>query len=122
MLRWIADKPTDDLAISTLTVGEIRQGITNQADAAVKAVLKSWLDDLFDTYSDRILPFGIRESLTWGDMVGPMLLRGDLPGAIDSLIAAIALTHNLAVVTRNTRHFHRLGVEIINPWEEENGA
>lgn len=122
MLRWVADKSRSDLAISTFTVGEIRHGIANQPDPSARAVLTRWLDDLFDLYSDRILAYGLRESLTWGELVGPMTLRGDLPGTIDSLIAAVALTHDLAVVTRNVRHFERLNVPVINPWEDENGA
>jgi toxin FitB len=36
----------------------------------------------------------------------------------DVLIAATALTHNLAVVTRNTSDFEPLGVPLVNPWDE----
>ena len=37
----------------------------------------------------------------------------------DVLIAATALTHNLVVVTRNIADFQSLGVELLNPWEEQ---
>ena len=35
---------------------------------------------------------------------------------IDSLIAATALVHDLAIVTRNTTDFEKAGVEIVDPF------
>ena len=37
--------------------------------------------------------------------------------AIDTLLAATALTHNLKMVTRNVKDFQVPGLEIINPFE-----
>ena len=36
--------------------------------------------------------------------------------AIDSLLAATALHHDVRLVTRNTRDFDYAGLEVINPW------
>jgi len=36
--------------------------------------------------------------------------------SIDSLIAAIAYTHNLVLVTRNVRDFEASNLPIQNPW------
>lgn len=41
--------------------------------------------------------------------------------AIDALIAATALQHNLAVVTRNEADFARAGARVLNPWSENAG-
>jgi predicted nucleic acid-binding protein len=35
----------------------------------------------------------------------------------DAMIAATAVVHGLTVVTRNTRDFQSLGLQIINPFE-----
>lgn len=35
----------------------------------------------------------------------------------DALVAATALEHALALVTRNTDDFKRAGVELLNPWQ-----
>ncbi|MDX8127843.1 hypothetical protein QLH52_11170 [Methylomonas sp. OY6] len=38
--------------------------------------------------------------------------------AIDSLIAATALTHGLKLVTRNVRDFNYPELDVINPWRD----
>jgi predicted nucleic acid-binding protein len=38
-------------------------------------------------------------------------------GERDALIAATALVHGMAVVTRNVADFAPTGVSIINPWQ-----
>jgi hypothetical protein len=37
--------------------------------------------------------------------------------AIDSLLAATAIENNLTLVTKNTKAFANLPVELFNPWE-----
>jgi predicted nucleic acid-binding protein len=37
----------------------------------------------------------------------------------DALLAATALTHNLTMVTRNTRDFTIQGLRVLNPWHYE---
>ena len=41
-----------------------------------------------------------------------------LPG-IDGLLAATALQHDLALVTRNTKDVTGLDVRMINPWDDQ---
>lgn len=36
----------------------------------------------------------------------------------DGLIAATALEHGLAVVTRNVKDFENLGLTVLNPWDD----
>jgi hypothetical protein len=47
--------------------------------------------------------------------VGSYLSRSGARPAIDGLIAATAIEHGLAVVTRNERDLARLGVPVVNP-------
>jgi predicted nucleic acid-binding protein len=42
---------------------------------------------------------------------------GRHPGFADTAVAAIAKSHNLVVLTMNRRHFDRLRVEALNPFE-----
>lgn len=39
---------------------------------------------------------------------------------MDSLILASALQNNRIIATRNVANFLQSGVQVINPWEEDN--
>ena len=41
---------------------------------------------------------------------------------MDSLIAALALYHHCALVTRNEDHFQEAGISVINPWTAKSEA
>jgi toxin FitB len=51
----------------------------------------------------------------WGALAGESEKRGQPLPVIDSLIAATARAHGLAVVTRNVEDFKRCGVVCVNP-------
>jgi predicted nucleic acid-binding protein len=120
--RWMGHHQTDPIFIPVFALGEIQQGIEVAPNPALQGVLADWLADLRETYRDWILPFRAPEALVWGALVAPLELAGRSPAAVDAMIAATALTHDLGVVTRNVRHFQTFDVEIINPWDDENGA
>jgi tRNA(fMet)-specific endonuclease VapC len=54
--------------------------------------------------------------LAWGTLIADLESQGGALPAIDSLIAATALHHELHLVTRNEKDFEGTGVIIINPW------
>jgi toxin FitB len=83
----------------------------DQRGAMLKAVR-----DFRDEFADRILPFDAEAAATWGDYVARSALRNRPRAYPDTQIAAIALTHNLIVVTRNTDDFPE--VDTLNPFED----
>lgn len=114
VLQWFKDRPASTLFLSVLTLGEIRKGIEAILEPDRRQVLLDWLEtDLVAFFTGRILPVDIAVADRWG-----RLLAGagrPLP-AIDSLLAATALEHDLMLVTRNTKDFETLGISLINPW------
>ena len=50
------------------------------------------------------------------DVWGPLNEPDKLP-AIDGLLAATAIVHDLTLVTRNVRDVARTGVRVLNPFE-----
>ena len=104
----------DLLYVSVITLGEIRRGIElirHRGDARQARQLESWLSLLLQEFEDHILEFAHDEAQVWGRLRVP-----HPENAIDKQIAAIALTHDLTVVTRNLDHFEGLGVRLLNPF------
>lgn len=114
VVRWVSERPASLFHLSVLTIGEIRKGIDGVADPALNAQLEQWLSvDLTARFAGRILPIDQQVAQCWGRMIAS---AGRPLPAIDSLLAATALSHRLELVTRNTRDFEGLGVPLVNPW------
>ena len=82
-------------------------------DEASAASLDQWLLGLMDGFGARILPVDRTISDVWGRLNAP----DPLP-AVDSLLAATAVVHDLTLVTRNTADMPSSGVRLLNPFEE----
>jgi predicted nucleic acid-binding protein len=118
VLNWLLSKPETSMYISAVSFGEIRKGIERLPSSAKKAHLQDWLDELRMRFAGRILPFSEESGLVWGKMMGSFEAKGIVRSPYDSLIEAIALEHDLILVTRNVRNFQGSSVTIFNPWEE----
>ena len=118
VLDWFASIPDEALFLSALTLGEIRRGVeklTRPEDSQRREKLRLWLEhDLRDWFGPRILPIGADVADHWGRLLAQ---AGRPVPAIDSLLAATALHHDLRLVTRNTSDFDYAGLEVINPWQ-----
>lgn len=117
VMRWLEQIPINTFFLSVLTLGEIRKGIEKVNDNKRKKKLLIWLEhDLIEMFGERVLAITAQVADRWGRL--PCQVTRTLP-AIDSLIAATALHHDMALVTRNTQDFSDCaGLEVINPWVE----
>jgi hypothetical protein len=114
VMRWFDSVETDDLYISVLVIGEIRQGIEGlrRRDPIQAGHLESWLAGLRRDYADRILPIDLEAAEEWGRMKAPEPIS-----TRDGLMAATAKVRNMTFVTRNTSDVARTGVRLLNPFE-----
>lgn len=105
---------TEDLYLSVQTIGEIRRGLENirhRGDLPQAKKLEKWLDLVVANYDDRILSFDEECAQVWGRLMSPHHEH-----SIDKQIVAIALIHDLTVVTRNVKDFRGTGVNLKNPF------
>jgi tRNA(fMet)-specific endonuclease VapC len=117
VVKWVDGMEPSSLYLSVITSGELRKGIEKLPDSNRKGTLHDWLsNELLLRFSGRVLPVNVDVMLTWGTLVGQLERRGKPLGAMDSLIAAIALHHRCSLVTRNETDFVETGVTLINPW------
>jgi len=116
VVTWLHDTPTERLYLSVITVGEIQKGLTKLPDSKRKDLLTNWLHLLLEDYHNRIFSIDLTVAENWGIIQGKVEKKGMAMPSIDGLIAAIAYTHNLVLVTRNTNDFEASGLPIKNPW------
>lgn len=110
----------EDIYLAVQTVGELCQGLERiraRGDAPQSGLLERWLALQLARYEDRILDFDRECAQVWGRL---MAIQPHNP--IDKQIAAIALIHDLTIVTRNTQDFEGTGVSMVNPFSLENVA
>jgi predicted nucleic acid-binding protein len=111
---WLLDHQ-DGLFVSVLTLGELEKGLMKAVDAPRRARLERWIrHDVPNWFGERVLPIDLRVALRWGQLVGS--LRNPTP-AIDTLLAATAIAHQLTLVTRNTADLEDTGADLLNPWK-----
>ena len=115
---WLSRCEEEALFLSVLTLGEIQKGIAKLEDSRRRTRIQHWLDsELRRRFAGRILPIDEEAALTWGVVQGEVERHGVSIPAVDGLLAATAIAHNLTVVTRNEQDMRPTGARILNPWE-----
>ncbi|MDD1612479.1 MAG: type II toxin-antitoxin system VapC family toxin [Methylococcaceae bacterium] len=116
VVNWFSKRPAVTLYLSVLTLGEIRKGIEGISDEQRRLALIDWLEtDLPLFFTGRILCIDEAVADRWGRLIAK---AGRPLPAIDSLLAATAIEHDLVLVTRNIKDFSGLPVNLFNPWSD----
>ncbi|EPE96977.1 nucleic acid-binding protein contains PIN domain [Rhizobium grahamii CCGE 502] len=114
MTKWVGAQDSSDLFISAITILEIERGILSipRRNAGQGSRLWVWMDSrVRPEFAERVLPIDDAIATRCAHLHIP-----DRRNEADALIAATALVHGLAVVTRNVQDFDDTGVIRINPW------
>lgn len=112
---WAASVPVGDQFVSAFTIAEIKRGVIakERSDVEQGAVLRRWFEEnVLPTFADRVLPFDLSAARILAAYRVPEQAPID-----DALIAAVAQSVEMVVVTRNTKHFEPLRVPCLNPWD-----
>lgn len=118
VVSWIRSCPEEKLFLSSLTVGELQKGVSKLGPSKKKNELQYWINiKLLNRFAGRIIPIDSAVAQKWGQVQAKAEQMGKPMPALDGLIAAAALTHNLTVLTRNVQDMKTSGAEIVNPWD-----
>ncbi len=117
VLEWMDATDESLLYLSVLTVGEIRKGVAGLPQSKRRTELETWLElDVQARFSGRILTIDASIADRWGLLTAEARRKGKALSAIDGLLAATALHHNLTLVSRNVSDFANAHVPLLNPW------
>jgi predicted nucleic acid-binding protein len=110
---WFEAVANEEIFLSVLTIGEIRQGVERirRRDPAAALALDSWVSRVVETHRDRLVPIDRLVAEEWGRINGP----DPLP-VVDGLLAATANVVGLTLATRNVGDFERIGVDFVDPF------
>lgn len=114
---WFERTPEHELHLSAITIAELRRGVTRMPAGKRRSALGAWLDfEILQRFSDRIVDVDVEIANAWGELMASGEKRGIVLHPMDSFIAATAMTRSMRLVTRNTRDFGKLRIELVNPW------
>lgn len=111
VVRRVTQETPDDLAVSAVTVAELRYGADkSQRPRANHARLNALFREL------RCVDFDARAAGAYGRLRSRLERRGKPIGPNDMLIAAHALSRGLVLVTDNVREFRRVPRLKVENW------
>ncbi len=113
VVAWLRVREPD-IAVDPVILGELRFGILILPKGKKRAALEHW----FNAGVGRLhcLPWEANTGLKWAELLAHLRATGKAMPIKDSLIAATALVHGLAVATRNRADFGNAGVRIVDPF------
>ena len=100
--------------MSAITASELLVGVERANTAQRRAQRGAFVENLLASIP--VLEFSLHVSRTHARMIAA-LPKSVTAAAPDALIAATAVHHGYALLTRNVVDFEPMGVVLINPWD-----
>ena len=117
VLDWLEAQTPTDLFLAAQTMGELVRGARKVKEKARRERFERWIEqDLAQQFDGRVLPFDGAAAALWGRLMGDGERMGRTPTAADAQIAAVAIQHELILVTRNEKDFRYFDIQLVNPW------
>lgn len=118
VLSWFGIPRRKTLYTTSITRAELMRGAEILPQGKRKAALQAIVREVLDTdLKGKILSFDSRSADVYAVISATRQAKGHPISQSDAMIAAIALVHNAAIATRNTKDFTGLGLTLIDPWE-----
>ena len=117
VIHWLDNQFVDDLAISSITIAEIRLGIALLPEGKRKQALSQAANHMFTDFAKNLRSFEADAAAYYAEIVAKRTKIGRPISVEDAQIAAIARVANAVLVTRNVVDFEKIeGLEVYNPF------
>ena len=113
---WLTAQDAPGLRTTAITVAEISYGIRRLPRGRRRDGLAAIAGELFAGFSDQVLAFDEHTAERYAEIVVQRDRAGRPIDGFDAQIAAICLSHQATLATRNTRDFEHTGITTIDPW------
>jgi toxin FitB len=118
VISWLDALTAAEVATTAITAAELLYGVAQMADGRRKTELAAAVHGLLsDDFQGRVLSFDEAAAQRYADIVTGRERLGRPIGMADAQIAAICLTIDAPLATRNTDDFEETGLQLINPWK-----
>jgi len=107
----IASVPADDLAISCFNLTELLYGAYNSEHVDKNLERVRYIENTIE-----VMPFDRKAIENYAAIKSTLKKQGKLIDDFDILIAAVALSSEMILVTNNEKHFERIPDLIIENW------
>jgi tRNA(fMet)-specific endonuclease VapC len=107
--RLLQHRPSE-LCITAITLAELRFGAEAKRAQKLNRSVCSFIKDI------AVIPFDEAAADRYALVAAALARRGEPVGALDTVMAAHALSLGLTVVTNNTRHFSRVPGLTVENW------
>ena len=120
VLDWMEAQVPTDLFLAAQTIGELVRGARKIREQPRRELYERWIEqDLAKQFDGRVLAFDGPTAAVWGRLMGDGDRTGRPPAAADAQIAAVAIQHQLILVTRNVKDFVNFDIRLLDPWQAD---
>ncbi len=116
--QWVASQSKTLLYTTSIAQAEILYGIAILPDGKKRFQLLERADLMFSIdFAERILNFDSTAASCYAKIVAQRRKLGTPISQFDAQIAAICLSHQATIATRNIDDFVNCQITIVNPWQ-----
>lgn len=118
VLAWFKQQEGAVFYISAITQAELLLGVALLPGGKHRDAISDAVERMFEQdFVERCLPFDELAAHEYAALVAARLKSGLPISTEDAQIAAIALRHDLALATRNTKDFRKISeLVLLDPW------
>lgn len=117
VIQWFDQQATAHLYLTTITLAEIRYGLSIMDDGKRKQHLSNQFEAYVGrVFEGRVLDFTSEAASRYADIMSYRRRAGLPMSMADGQIAAIASANHFSVATRNIKDFEGCGLVLVNPF------